>query len=66
MKTIPLSEPMGGDCSCCVHGEQCKDLIESIDNVKISFRCPLTVEVDDDVKYAGDWHDSCFSRDGEV
>ncbi len=25
-----------------------------------------TVEVDDDVKYAGDWHDSCFSRDGEV
>ena len=60
MKTIPLSEPMGGDCSCCVHDDQCKAIVESI-NDDIQFRCPLTIEVDDDIEYAGERHDSCFS-----
>lgn len=63
MKTIPLSEPMGGDCSCCVHGDQCKAIVDhGINDNNIQFRCPLTVEVDDDVEYAGEWHDSCFDE----
>lgn len=62
MKTIPLSEPMGGDCSCCVHGDQCRDFVDSIDNVDITFRCPLTIEVENDINYADHWHESCFDN----
>jgi len=59
MKTIPLSEPMGGDSSCCIHDAQCKEFIKNIDNKDIIFRCPLVVTVDDDVEFAGGWHESC-------
>ena len=68
MKTIPLSEPMGGCDSCCVHNNQCKEIINSMENSNIQFRCPLLVEVDDDIEYAGPWHESCFEEkvvDGE-
>ena len=58
-KSIPLSEPMGGESSCCIHSEQCRDLVESIRNQSIVFRCPLMIEVDDNVEYAGRWHESC-------
>ena len=60
MKTIPLSEPMGGDSSCCIHSELCEAIVKSIDNEHIKFRCPLVVEVDDDVEYPGVRHESCF------
>lgn len=61
MKIIPLSVPMGGDCTCCVHGDQCKAIADTtITEDTLRFRCPLTVQVDDDVHYAGDWHESCF------
>ena len=63
-KSIPLSEPMGGDSSCCIHGEQCKELIDSVDNSEIQFRCPLTVEVGIDVEY--DRHISCFEEQAEL
>jgi len=58
-KSIPLSEPMGGESSCCIHSEQCRDFVESIRNQQITFRCPLMVVVDDNVEYAGEWHESC-------
>lgn len=59
-KMIPLSEPMGGDPTCCIHGEQCKDLFTSCENDLIKFRCPLMIEVDADVEYGGGNPDSCF------
>jgi len=59
-KSIPLSEPMGGDSSCCIHSEQCKELIESLDNDNIKFRCPFMIEVRENLEYAGGPHDSCF------
>jgi len=58
MKCVPLCDPMGGDASCCIHGEQCKELIDSVDNSEIQFRCPLTVEVEISVEYYR--HVSCF------
>lgn len=63
MKSIPLSEPMGGDHTCCVHDELCMKLIKDVDDRNIKFRCPLMVEVDDDVEYAGEWHESCIFCD---
>ena len=59
IKNIPLSEAMGGDNSCCVHNAQCIELVKNIKNKNIKFRCPLMVEVDDDVEFAGEWHESC-------
>jgi 5'-3' exonuclease len=61
-KNIPLSEPMGGDASCCIHSEQCKQLIESLDNDMIQFRCPFMIEVRENLEYAGRPHNSCFEE----
>ena len=62
-KRIPLSEPMGGDATCCTHSEQCRALAATCDDNRIQFRCPFTVEVGTDVTYAGEFHDSCFNEE---
>ena len=59
MKLIPLSEPMGGDDTCCMQNEKCKQIVDTMSGCT-AFRCPLMVEVGDDVEYAGKWHESCF------
>ena len=64
-KRIPLSEPMGGDATCCVHSELCRILAKSCEDKKIQFRCPFIVEVNEDTSYAGEFHDSCFDKEQE-
>lgn len=62
MKSIPLSVPMGGDSASCIHDDECREIVSTI-NSHIRFRCPLMVEVEDDVEFP-EWHESCF--DGAV
>lgn len=59
MKRIPLSEPMGADHSCCKNDVHCIELVKNADGRNIKFRCPLMIEVEDDIEYAGEWHESC-------
>ena len=54
-KWVELNEPMG-DCRCCVHQDECAPLKKTAQkqlNGKYRFRCPILIEVDEDIVYVG-------------
>ena len=50
---VPLIEPMGS-CHCCKHQDECDSIrkhIQSCFNMKYRFRCPIIIEVDENIVY---------------
>lgn len=51
-KWIPLNDLMGNESKCCKNDYLCKPLQDiARKNKFIKFRCPLIVEVDEDVEF---------------
>lgn len=51
-KWTPLNEPMGNESECCRNAHHCKPFQDiALKNKFIKFRCPLVVEVDEDVEF---------------
>ena len=53
-KWVGLDEPIG-DCECCIHQNECAPLKQHVLdkhlNGEYQFRCPILIEVDENVEY---------------
>ena len=53
-KWVGLDKPMG-DCQCCIHQDECAPLKQHVQekgfNGHYRFRCPILIEVDENIKY---------------